>query len=153
MAGQTYPLAANFTAPIALALAELKPRKKELGGLFKPDEFATGARLARLQPYDPKKIPILCIHGLGDSQATWAPMIESLRADPVIRPNYQVWFFSYASGNPYPCERRDPAEADGCHQRPLPRSQENRRHRPQHGRHDQPHADDGQRHEALECHL
>lgn len=102
VAGQTYPLAANFTAPIALALAELKPRKKELGGLFKPDEFATGARLARLQPYDPKKIPILCVHGLGDSQATWAPMIESLRADPVIRQNYQVWFFSYASGNPYP---------------------------------------------------
>ncbi len=102
VAGKTYPLAANFTAPIALALAELQPRKKELGGLFKPEEFATGARLARLQPYDPKKIPLLCIHGLGDSQATWAPMIESLRADPVIRQNYQVWFFSYASGNPYP---------------------------------------------------
>lgn len=99
---QTYPLAADFTASIALALAELKPRRKELGGLFKPEESATGARLARLQPYDPKKIPILCIHGLGDSQATWAPMIESLRADPDIRANYQVWFFSYPSGYPYP---------------------------------------------------
>ncbi|WP_082407882.1 hypothetical protein [Verrucomicrobium spinosum] len=71
MQGRTYPLAANFTAPIALALAELKPRKRELRGLFKPDEFTSGPRLARLQPYDPKKIPILCIHGLGDSQATW----------------------------------------------------------------------------------
>lgn len=29
-------------------------------------------------------------------------MIESLRADPVIRQNYQIWFFSYASGYPYP---------------------------------------------------
>ncbi|WP_050028699.1 alpha/beta fold hydrolase [Verrucomicrobium sp. BvORR034] len=102
MQGRSYPLAANFTAPIALALAELKPRRRELGSLFKPDEFASGPRLARLQPYDPKKIPILCIHGLGDSQATWAPMIESLRADPVIRQNYQIWFFSYASGYPYP---------------------------------------------------
>lgn len=102
MAGQTYPLAGNFTAAIALALAELKPRKKELGALFKPDEVAGSARLARLQPYDPKKIPILCVHGLGDSQATWAPMIESLRSDPVIRQNYQVWFFSYTSGYPYP---------------------------------------------------
>ncbi len=102
LSGRTYPLAANFTAPIALALAELKPRKRELGGLFKPEEFATGPRLARLQPYDAKKIPILCVHGLGDSQATWAPMIESLRSDPVIRANYQVWFFSYASGYPYP---------------------------------------------------
>jgi pimeloyl-ACP methyl ester carboxylesterase len=102
MDGRTYPLAANFTAPIALALAELKPRKKELGRLFKPDDYAAQVRLARLQPYDPKKIPILCVHGLGDSQATWAPMIESLRADPVIRANYQIWFFSYASGYPYP---------------------------------------------------
>jgi pimeloyl-ACP methyl ester carboxylesterase len=102
MGRHSYPLAANFSAPIALALAELKPRKKELGGLFKPEKFATGPRLARLQPYDPKKIPLLCIHGLGDSHATWAPMIETLRADPVIRANYQIWFFSYASGNPYP---------------------------------------------------
>lgn len=102
LGGKSYPLAANFVAPIGLALAELSPRKRELGGLFKPEEFASGARLARLQPYDPKKIPILCIHGLGDSQATWAPMIETLRADPVIRANYQIWFFSYASGNPYP---------------------------------------------------
>ncbi len=102
MDGRNYPLAANFTAPIALALAELKPRKKELDRLFKPDEYATQVRLARLQPYDPAKIPILCVHGLGDSQATWAPMIESLRSDPVIRANYQIWFYSYVSGYPYP---------------------------------------------------
>lgn len=102
LSGQTYPLAGDFTASIALALAELKPRKKELGGLFKPDEVKGSARLARLQPYDPKKIPILCVHGLGDSHATWAPMIESLRSDPVIRQNYQIWFFSYISGYPYP---------------------------------------------------
>ena len=102
MDGRTYPLAGDFNAPIALALAELKPRRRELGRLFKPEEYAGEVRLARLQPYDPKKIPILCIHGLGDSHATWAPMIASLRADPVIRANYQIWFFSYASGYPYP---------------------------------------------------
>ncbi|MEY4485009.1 MAG: hypothetical protein RL693_2461, partial [Verrucomicrobiota bacterium] len=100
--GRTYPLAADFTAPVALALAERKPRKKELGGLFKPDDFTSITRLARLQPYDPKKIPVLCIHGLGDSQATWAPLVESLRADATIRQNYQFWYFKYPSGNPYP---------------------------------------------------
>ena len=90
-----------LASSIALALAELKPRQKELQGLFKPEE-STAPRLARLQPYDPNKIPILCVHGLGDSQATWAPMIESLRADPLIRANYQTWFFSYPTGYPYP---------------------------------------------------
>ncbi|MCX6874068.1 MAG: alpha/beta fold hydrolase [Verrucomicrobia bacterium] len=100
--GHTYPLAADFTAPLALALADLKPRKTELAGLFKPEEFESKIRLARLQPYDPNKIPILCIHGLGDSQATWAPLIQTLRGDPVIRKNYQFWFFSYPTGYPYP---------------------------------------------------
>ncbi len=100
--GHSYDLAADFTAPLAMALAELKPRKQEIDLLIKPDEFAATARLARLQPYDPSKIPLLCIHGLGDSHATWAPLIETLRADPVIRQHYQFWFFSYPTGLPYP---------------------------------------------------
>jgi pimeloyl-ACP methyl ester carboxylesterase len=102
LAGRSFPLAADFTAPIALALAELRPRRKELGGLFRPEQSATGARLARLEPYNPSKIPVLCIHGLGDSHATWAPMIKSLRDDPILRARYQVWFFSYPTGFPYP---------------------------------------------------
>lgn len=101
-AGHTFPVAADFTAPIALALAELRPRRTEIQRMFNPEKFADSTRLARLQPYDPKKIPILVIHGLGDSQATWAPMIEALRGDPVIRQNYQIWFFSYPTGYPYP---------------------------------------------------
>ena len=100
--GRTFPLAADFTAPIGLALAELKPRKQELKRLFKPEEFRDSTRLARLQPYEAGKIPLLLIHGLGDSQATWAPMVEALRADPVIRKNYQIWFYSYPTGYPYP---------------------------------------------------
>ena len=101
-AGHTFPVAADFTAPIALALAELRPRRHEIKRMFNPEAFAASTRLARLQPYDPNKIPVICIHGLGDSQATWAPMIESLRGDAVFRQNYQIWFFSYPTGLPYP---------------------------------------------------
>jgi hypothetical protein len=101
-AGRSFPVAADFTATIGLALAELKPRKTEIQRMFNPTEFASSTRLARLQPYDPKKIPVLCIHGLGDSQATWAPMIESLRSDSTLRQNYQIWFYSYPTGYPYP---------------------------------------------------
>ncbi len=101
-AGHTFPVAADFTAPIGLALAELRPRRTEIQRMFSPEKFAASTRLARLQPYDPQKIPIICIHGLGDSQATWAPMIEALRGDSVIRQNYQIWFFSYPTGYPYP---------------------------------------------------
>lgn len=100
--GHTYPVAADFTAPTGLQLAELKPRKAEITSFLRPGAFAENTRLARLQPYDPRKIPILCIHGLGDSQATWVPMIEALRGDATIRQNYQIWFFSYPTGYAYP---------------------------------------------------
>ena len=98
----TYPLAGDFQGPLALALADLNLEKRELAGLFKPQKFEQSARLARLQPYSPHKIPVLCIHGLGNSPATWAPLVEFLRGDPEIRENYQFWFFSYPSGMPYP---------------------------------------------------
>ena len=102
LGGKTYPVSADFTAPIALALAELKPGKVEIERMFDPAAFEGSARLARFQRYDPKKIPVLLIHGLGDSQATWAPMIEALWADPTFRTHYQVWFYSYPTGYPYP---------------------------------------------------
>ena len=100
--GRTYPLAGDYQGPLALALDELHLEKSELLGLFKPQEFAGRARLARLQPYDARKIPVIFIHGLGNSPATWAPLIEFLRGDPGFRENYQVWFYSYPSGLPYP---------------------------------------------------
>jgi pimeloyl-ACP methyl ester carboxylesterase len=102
LGGKTWPLAADFTAPIALMLARENPKKMELARLLRPEKYLETARLARLQPYDPKKIPVLCVHGLMDSPATWTPLINTLRADPDIRARYQFWFFSYPSGWPYP---------------------------------------------------
>jgi pimeloyl-ACP methyl ester carboxylesterase len=37
-----------------------------------------------------------------DSPATWAPLLNALRADADIRQHYQFWFYSYPSGYPYP---------------------------------------------------
>jgi pimeloyl-ACP methyl ester carboxylesterase len=101
-AGHRYPLAADFTVPLAMLLSRENPKKMELARVFKPAKYAETARLARLQPYDPNKIPVICVHGLMDSPATWAPMINNLRADPAIRAKYQFWFYSYPSGYPYP---------------------------------------------------
>ena len=56
-AGHRQALAADFTAPIALALARLNPKQLELARLLNPGKFAETARLARLQPYDPAKNP------------------------------------------------------------------------------------------------
>ena len=101
-AGHRQPLAADFTAPLAVALARTSVKKFEIARLLHPGKFAETARLARLQAYDPAKIPVIFVHGLMDSEATWVPMLNALRSDPEIRRRYQFWFYSYPSGYPYP---------------------------------------------------
>jgi hypothetical protein len=98
----TFPLAADFTAPLAMMLVEMHPKDLELPRLLHPDKFAASARVARLETFDPNKSVILFVHGLMDSPATWFPLMNHLRADPEVRKNFQFWFFSYPSGYPYP---------------------------------------------------
>ncbi|MEO5913188.1 MAG: alpha/beta hydrolase [Luteolibacter sp.] len=100
--GHTFPLAADFTVPLAVMLQETDPAKTEFWRVINPEKYAHTATIERLQPYDPDKTIVLVVHGLMDSQATWTPMINKLRGDPVIRKNYQFWFYSYPSGYPYP---------------------------------------------------
>ncbi len=97
-----FPLAADFTVPLAVLLDSTQPEKMNIPRLLQPEKFAETAAISRLQPYDPKKTVVLVIHGLMDSPSTWTPMINELRMDPVIRKNFQFWFFSYPSGYPYP---------------------------------------------------
>ena len=82
-------------------LQETDPAKHEVWRVLNPQKYAHTARIERLQPYSPNKRVVLVIHGLKDSQATWTPMINKLRGDPVIRKHYQFWFYSYPSGYPF----------------------------------------------------
>ncbi|MCF6313682.1 MAG: alpha/beta fold hydrolase [Verrucomicrobiales bacterium] len=100
--GHRYQVASDFQAPLALAMAESHPKKMGRGMMFKPTQHLSQARLARLQVYNPNKIPVILIHGLGDSPAIWAPMVDYLRSDTEIRKRYQFWVFGYPSGLPYP---------------------------------------------------
>jgi hypothetical protein len=87
--GRTFPLAADFTVPLAVMLQQTDPGKHELWRVRNPEKYAHTAKIERLQPFNPNKTVVLVIHGLKDSQATWTPMINTLRGDPVIRKHYQ----------------------------------------------------------------
>lgn len=100
--GHTFPLAADFTVPLAVMLARENPKQLELSRLLQPEKYAKTAHIVRLQPYDPNKAVVIVTHGLMDSPATWTPMLIRLRGDPYIREHYQFWFYSYPSGYPYP---------------------------------------------------
>jgi len=100
--GHEFPLAADFQGPLALSMVESHPKKEGRSLMFQPTKQENTGRLSRLQVYNPNKIPVVFIHGLGDSQATWTPMINYLRLDSTIRDRYQFWVFSYPTGLPYP---------------------------------------------------
>ena len=53
-----------------------------------------------MEPFDPKKTPVLFVHGLLSEPQTWKKMTTILAEDPAIRENYQFWFYSYPSGTP-----------------------------------------------------
>jgi hypothetical protein len=99
---RTVPLAADFTVPLAVMLQQTDPAKHELSRVLNPEKYAHTAVIERLQPFNPNKTVVLVIHGLKDSQATWTPMINKLRSDPLIRKHYQFWFYSYPTGYPFP---------------------------------------------------
>jgi len=95
-------LAANFTAPIFMFVANERPDKLGFTRLLDPQKYSHTARITRLQEYDKNRIPVLFVHGLDSTPVTWTFMYSTLMQDPEIRRKYQFWVFSYPSGYPYP---------------------------------------------------
>lgn len=64
-------------------------------GFWSPFEFfrELGANIYFLEPYDPRKIPVLLIHGAAGSPQDWRFFIGS-----IDRTKYQVWIYYYPSG-------------------------------------------------------
>ena len=53
-----------------------------------------------LQPYQPRQIPVVLVHGTASSPVRWAELINELGGDPRIRERFQIWIFLYDTGNP-----------------------------------------------------
>ncbi|HYJ05174.1 MAG TPA: alpha/beta fold hydrolase [Chthoniobacterales bacterium] len=102
LGGRSFPLAGDFSTAVATFLVREKPQKLGLTRLLHPGKYQDTALLYRLQPYNPNKIPVVFVHGLQDTSATWMPMFNALLDDPEIRDAYQFWFFTYPSGYPFP---------------------------------------------------
>ena len=92
------PLAAHFSVPIALFWKLSDADGTELLGAFRPKKAINTMGLYFSEPYDPRKIPVVFTHGLMSGPATFANLTNRLLVDPVIRENYQFWFFGYPSG-------------------------------------------------------
>ena len=97
--GKVEPLAADFTAPIAFHPAS-RGLRDGLMGFIHADKYVDTTALYMLHPYDPKRIPVVLVHGLVSSPQIWANVINEVEGNPQLRGRFQFWVFRYATGNP-----------------------------------------------------
>lgn len=96
---QSVPLEIDLTTPSAYMLAVDPPPLEGLTGLFDVAAWADYQGLYMIEPYDPRKIPVVFVHGLMSSPLTWLQVFNELLSDPSLRERYQFWFFLYPTGN------------------------------------------------------
>ena len=94
-----YPLAADFSAPLA-SYGRVNENWIGFLNMVRGERMRGGAGLLMMRPYDPARIPVVFVHGLLSSAYVWRNVVNSLAADPEIRRHYQFWAFSYSTGNP-----------------------------------------------------
>jgi triacylglycerol esterase/lipase EstA (alpha/beta hydrolase family) len=103
LADRCVPLEADLSTPLAYFLNQPQFQDRDLStaGLLRPGEVKKLQGLYMLEPFDPKKMPVVMVHGLWSSPITWMEMYNDLRSDPQVRENYQFWFYLYPTGQPF----------------------------------------------------
>lgn len=104
VADRRVPLETDLTTPLAYFLDNPKFEQQKNAAtlaLLTPDAASSLQGLFMVEPYDPKKIPVIMVHGLWSSPVTWMEMFNDLRSYPEIRQQYQFWFYLYPTGQPF----------------------------------------------------
>lgn len=94
----TYPLEADYTAPIVEQTNDINEFTEAMTGLIHPGVL--DSKLILLEPYDKDRIPVLLVHGLNSHPRMWRDVINDLRADPKLRGKYQFMLFYYPTAWP-----------------------------------------------------
>jgi len=83
---------------VDLSDSRFGPESGELG-LWRPVDFMfdVGAGIYFLQEYDPKRIPVLFVHGVSGYPQSFSDLIDHLDAN-----RFQPWFYFYPSGSALP---------------------------------------------------
>lgn len=95
-------LAADFTAPLAKLVSQASAlQATALGGLLQADATKRDYSIYLMEPYDPRKTPVLMVHGLLSTPLAWASVTNDLWSDPAFRRRYQIWHFLYPTSAPF----------------------------------------------------
>jgi len=100
IAGKPYSLAANFSAPYGLWLAENNLGAAAYLTLIDRDQHLAMPHLYMLEPYNPNKKIIVLVHGLASSPEAWIAVTNDIMGDAILREHYQVWQIFYSTNMP-----------------------------------------------------
>lgn len=96
--GYDHALAADFSAAIEIYWNLTRVKEDRMLGLLKPQQLRDVNGLSCIEEYDPNKIPVILTHGLLSSAGTFDNLVNRLMCDPLIRRNYQFWYYNYPTG-------------------------------------------------------
>jgi len=103
---QAVPLEFGLSSALAYTLEGSQVYRIELKGLLSGDFlfFKDTSRfrdnIFLMEPYQPGRIPLVLVHGTASSPARWAQMLNEIVNDRELWGRYQIWLFTYSTGNP-----------------------------------------------------
>ncbi len=106
--GLELPLEDETTSALAYTLEGAPVWDFEIAG-FRAGDFRLlapqGYEMAQdglfmMQPHRAGRIPVVLVHGTASSPARWAELFNELENDPRVDQRYEIWLFTYNTGNP-----------------------------------------------------
>ncbi|MBW2714237.1 MAG: alpha/beta fold hydrolase [Deltaproteobacteria bacterium] len=94
------PLELEPSASLVYMLSESRFWEFELKHFFSGGVLGGEPSLTMLSPHKKGRIPIVLVHGTASSSARWAELVNDLSVDPELRKHFQIWLFTYNTGNP-----------------------------------------------------
>ncbi len=100
--GGEVPLAADFTAPLAFSFGGANDLLVGIRNFLNVAMGIQDAGIYVTEPYDPKRIPVLLIHGMSSSPIVWRNLANEAMRSRVIREKFQFLYAYYSTGAPVP---------------------------------------------------
>ena len=94
------PLAADYSASLAMLLEGRTEEIDGLRGFFNAKKRIKHSGVFLTEPYDPDRIPVLLIHGLISVPMIWRDIVPEMISDPEIAKRYQFMVLAYPSSYP-----------------------------------------------------
>lgn len=101
VAGKEHVLAANWSAANEFYWKMCQLDDLLVQNVILPDRYTEETGIYFVTPYDPKKIPVVFVHGLVSSPDAFKNTLNELLPQKWFRDHYQVWLYNYPTGNPW----------------------------------------------------